>query len=57
MIHQDELIECCLNSDAIRTATVSMSHANDQNQQFRAAILLQSLLRRWKALRFFRETR
>jgi hypothetical protein len=53
----DELIECCLNGEAVRTATQSMAAANDQNQQFRAAILMQSLLRRWKAMRFFREQR
>ena len=56
-LDEDQLISCCLNSDAVRNATQSMEKANDKNQQFRAAILLQSLLRRWKAMRFFRETR
>ena len=54
-IDKEQLLNCCSNRDTVEAAFTSMRNANDHNQQFRAAILLQSLLRRWKAMRYFRE--
>ena len=54
-IDKEQLLNCCSNRDTVEAAFTSMRNANDHNQQFRAAILLQSLLRRWKAMRYYRE--
>jgi IQ calmodulin-binding motif len=51
---RNDLLECVDNIEQIRPALNSLREASKLKQQLRAAILLQSLLRRYKAMKEFR---